>query len=744
MDNSMGIGILLSYSVSGLSSITSADRLMSKFLTTNSANEQVLNRLGIAMTNLAAGAITLSAGVALVNTTMGNMQAYADYEESLVYTQGLLGATREEMAAMEEQAFSLARTTRFTAGESMDAYYELLSAGLTQQEAMDTLETTLHGAVIGHMEAAESADMLTTAMRSFQVPATDAEVILDRLTMGVRISKIHFDEYVHSFGTFGGVMQAANQSMSDTIALFGVMRTAGLSASRASMQIKMMGTHIFDISDAENEMLKDMNIHIFNNLGQMRALPDIMQDLFSAMPELTPELIGRSDLTGEEVEEYARGRLRTFTQIFGMRAVAGLLNVYNAQIELNGSFYEGVDAVNAMSSAIEDSTGYAQDYYDTVTSAWNEKKAILDASIQSVKELLGKPLLEMATPLIDKVIEGVNAISAFLEGNPEIAAAIGGATLILGVLASVGGVLLIIAGLKVLFAGVGGIGLIFGGIVSTLGWVLLVILAIGTAAYFVIKYWDEVKAFFVDLGNWLWSKFGTLLTILASIGVFLFDKLLMPFFNFFVTTILPTLLIVVGIIAGIIGAVLIVLDILWGVFQTVHAFLEALFTGDWDKFNEEMDRIWSQIVTEVESLGDLFFTTISTAIIKVADDLSGGLYSRMQASGEVGQGRGILGDTAGQMGGYWDAMWGVDDISLARMGNSMASGVSRVPRDGMYPLHEDEQVVQRGEQAVASGVTIQGGLNFYSYGKEDPEGFARRAYNEFQRMMNEERELRLA
>jgi hypothetical protein len=731
----MGIGILLSYSVSGMASITSADRMLGQFVVNAGKANAQLTTLGRSLVRVGAGALTMAAGMAMVNASLDNVRAYADYEESLAFTQGLLGATREEMAAMEEQAFSLARTTRYTAGESMDAYYELLSAGLSQQEAMDALETTLKGAVIGNMEAAESADMITTAMRSFQIPATQSLEIMDKLTMGTRLSKIHFDEYTHAFGTFGGVMNAANQSMEDSIALFGVMRTAGLSASRASMMIRMMGTHLMGMSEANRARIEELNVHIFDSMGQMRALPDIMRDIFAALPEMSPELMGRTDITEEEVRQYAYGRLKTFTDVFGMRAVAGLLNVYNAQIELNGQLYEGVDAVDAMSAAIGDAYGYTDNYYDLMSNTINEKVRIMQSTIDLIKVQLGEALAKSAAPIMDKIIEGLNYVSQFLEAHPEVAKAIGVAVLLGGVILTVAGAVAVIAGLKTLFVG---FGTIFAGMMATLGWILLAVVAIGAAAFFIIKYWDEVKAFFVDLGNWLWSKFGTMLKILAAIGVFLFEKLLMPFFNFFVTSILPALLLVGALISGIIGAILIVLDLVWGVSQTVHAFLEALFTGDWDRFNEEMDRIWSQISTEVEALGDLFITTIGGAIVKIADDLSGGLYSRMAASGEAGRERGVT-PFLGEMGGYWDAMWGVDDASLASLAPSNASGNTRIPRDGMYYLHEDEQVSQRGDTSNSTPLSI-GTINFYSYGKEDPETFGRRAYQEFLRCASEERE----
>jgi hypothetical protein len=55
--------------------------------------------------------------------------------------------------------------------------------------------------------------------------------------------------------------------------------------------------------------------------------------------------------------------------------------------------------------------------------------------------------------------------------------------------------------------------------------------------------------------------------------------------------------------------------------------------------------------------------------------------------------------------------------------------------------HEDEEIVQRGGRSNNnSGGTSIGAVNFYSYGKEEPEEFAKRTYQAFKRMMSEDRE----
>jgi TP901 family phage tail tape measure protein len=723
--------------MSGMSSISSADALMSKFFTTVDGGNASLNQLGKTLVLVSAGAIAMAGGIAMVNAAIDNVQAYADYEESLSITQGLIGATREEMAGLEEQAFSLARTTRYTAGESMDAYYELASAGLSMREMDLTLEATLKGSVIGMMEAADGADMITTAMRAYQIPAEEAMYIMDRLTVGTRLSKIHFDEYAQAFGKFGSVMNSTNQSFEDSIALFGVMRTGGLSPSSAAMMIKMMGTHLIGMSDANAQRLRELNVELFDSVGNMRDLPSIMRDLFAAMP-IPSDLLGRTDLEEGDIQEYAQGRLKTFTDIFGMRAVAGLMSVFNAQVELNGQMYTGVDAVEAMSAEIQAAGGFTEEYYALLADTINERVKIMQSTIDLIKVSIGDALANSLKPVMDQIQSALTYVSEFLTANPEIAKNIGYALAIGGVLLAAGGFIVVIAGIIGILAGIAGIGSLIGYIVLAIAGIVAAVGIVAGVGALVAANWEKVKGFFIALGDWMWGKFGFIIKAIVFMGIAIFEVIIKPIWWMLKNVVAPVLLTIFAVVSIIIGLILIGLDVIWGLAQTIFAFFESLFTWDWSYFETELDRIWGGVADDVKALGELFFSTILDAIWKLADSLSGGQFSAMSAAGEAGSTRGVLGATAGRWGGMWDQAWGMNDILDP---SNYASGTTRVPRDGLVYAHEDEEIVQRGGRSNnnSSGVSI-GSIIMNSYGKEEPEEFAKRTYQAFKRMMSEDRE----
>ena len=265
-----------------------------------------------------------------------------------------------------------------------------------------------------------------------------------------------------------------------------------------------------------------------------------------------------------------------------------------------------------------------------------------------------------------------------------------------------------------------------------------IISAIATA---VALNWETVKSVMVAVGEWLWSKFGGILTVigmmLLGVALFLYEGVIKPLWDFFKTFLLPVLLVAGGVIGTIVGFLLAGLDMLWGLVQTIFLAIEALFRWDWDYFKENFDRIWGQIFEEVGALADFFLDEMWTAIAELASKLFN--WSWGGGSGETFNAAGGVNTPPTSALATDMTASGFRTVTGATV--SYASGITQLPRDGLYYGHEGEEIVQRGGRSNngAEGTTI-GTINFYSYGKEEPESFARRAYNEFQRMMNADRE----
>jgi len=147
---------------------------------------------------------------------------------------------------------------------------------------------------------------------------------------------------------------------------------------------------------------------------------------------------------------------------------------------------------------------------------------------------LPEPIQEMIGAFVlvgfaaGKVATAIGAI--MLPISMLMGAGIGLGTIILGVISIFAGLALIVKGVIDIMKGkFEGVGLVIMGVGSILllfiGWWALIPIAVGAAVYFIIRYWDKFKGFFVNLWNKLKNLFITVWRDISSFFIRVWDKI---------------------------------------------------------------------------------------------------------------------------------------------------------------------------------------------------------------------------
>jgi hypothetical protein len=708
--NTMGIGVIVSMAVTNMTALSTAQRSLSSLFITAEGGTAKLTGLGKAMVGVAAAAASMKAGMAALNFTMGNIEAYADYETSMAHVQGLTQLSAEGMAQLEAQATQMARTSRYTRGEIMDTYWELFSAGYELNEVLDLTQPVLEAAVSGQMELAESADLTTSALRSFGIPAEETRHALDQMQTAIRVTKIHWDEYAAGFGRFGGVMSAINQDLATSITLFGIIRSRGISGTRAATMSKMMGTHLLNVSEEERREWNELGVYFFDESGAFRSMIDIVGDIAEARPSLVE---GGKDLMRElgiedveDVRQYSSERLRSFIELYGMRAVVGLFNILGAQQQVNGVMYEGVDVWRALYEEVKGNEGALSSYYDTVLGTINEQKAIIETTINLIRSQIGEALAEDLEPILEKINKGLEQVSEFLETHPEVAKAIGYTVLIAGVLFMAVGVFALLA---LLIGGIAAaVGSVGAGIVFGIPALLFAVLAaIPAIAYLVYTHFEEIKTFLMPYFQVIKQVVIRLIERLKVIW-----EVLWPAIKALLPVLYLGLMAALNILSIIVGFLLIGLDTIFASVETIYWLLYGLFTWDWEKVSSEIAAIWEGVSADIDEIMEVFIEKAYEAFVKIGDNILRWImgeqaYTHAAEMNRISQevmdaaSEGNLAGVGGGIGSAVDVgMWGPGgwDARLAELAvPPQASGNRSVPRSGLYYLEEEEGVTQRGE-----------------------------------------------
>ncbi|MDR3327768.1 MAG: phage tail tape measure protein [Prevotellaceae bacterium] len=195
-----------------------------------------------------------------------------------------------------------------------------------------------------------------------------------------------------------------------------------------------------------------------------------------------------------------------------------------------------VDVLKETFAALGDQTkiaGTLQKDYSLLMGTTKEQMKLFRNSFEQFGIALGEAVLPVFTSMMQSVTGFFQKVTDFSKEHPKIFGFLTkGAGLILGLAAGA-------AVLKMAFFGVGsaiaGVGAVFKGLalVASLNPVILAVTGIAVGATLVIKYWTQVKEFFVNLWSWITEKFKSIGEFFGNIGssVSGFFKKLWPFGN---------------------------------------------------------------------------------------------------------------------------------------------------------------------------------------------------------------------
>ena len=214
---------------------------------------------------------------------------------------------------LSELARQLGRETKFTALEAADAINVLAMAGYDVNEIVLALPETLSLASAGAMGIAEAADYATGIMAGFGLEAGEMEEVSNRLAAMASSAKGSVSTFGEAMAKAAGPANTYNQSIDDVAVALAILGNHNVEASEAGNVLSRVMTRLYAPTEEAKKALKELGVEVFDvATGEARELPDVLEDLNSAMSGLTEQ-------------EYAEKMKKIFGQI-AMRQAPFLLN----------------------------------------------------------------------------------------------------------------------------------------------------------------------------------------------------------------------------------------------------------------------------------------------------------------------------------------------------------------------------------------------------------------------------------
>ena len=191
-----------------------------------------MNTVGV----VATGVFAAGVGVAIDKA--------ADFQQSTQKLVDTAGLSQKSLAQVSQGMLDLAGKTGYSAQDLSAAMYTV-SSGMTSQmhasneagNALTILQAAAQGAAQEQAPLKEVTDAVTTALKDYNLPASEAANVTSQMVAAVSHGKMAFGEFTGALGQVQASAANAHESMTDLYAALGQMTSHGISAEQAAQNL---------------------------------------------------------------------------------------------------------------------------------------------------------------------------------------------------------------------------------------------------------------------------------------------------------------------------------------------------------------------------------------------------------------------------------------------------------------------------------------------------------------------------
>ena len=351
-----------------------------------------------------------AAGLAM--TLREPLRISMDYEQAMSQVKAVLNPTQEEFTQLREQALMLVRTTQFSAKQSANAQENLARGGMNTRQILGLMPTVLDVAASDGMEIAKAADIISGAMRGFNLHDSAHDTQKEAARIGDILA------YVSSHtATNVSMAGAAMQGVSGTAftqhitpeqvgAYIGVLANrAGLQGQEAATTLERSISALAVRKGDTDKVLTQYKIATKTRSGGLVRLEEIVRKLFVATEKKGPA-------------EQQAAFMKVFGKAYGGDMLKFAQGIFSGELETLTQGLKEERNGSARNMAAVRNDNLAGDLV-SLSSAW-----------EGFMESVGNPLQDWSRNIVQTVTSALNVITDFVKKHEilaELAVKIGAA-----------------------------------------------------------------------------------------------------------------------------------------------------------------------------------------------------------------------------------------------------------------------------------------------------------------------------
>jgi TP901 family phage tail tape measure protein len=343
--------------------------------------------------------VLASAGIAATLNEIKNgffdcSEAAAQFETSTAMVATIADTSQKSLSNISKEVRSYSNETGEAASDMAEATYQAISASVNTADAAAFAGTATKLAVGGFTSATTAVDVLTTAINSYGLAASDATQLSDYLITTQNLGKTSVDQLAQSVGKVIPLASAYNVQMDNLSSAYAVLTANGIATAESGTYLKSMLSELGDTGSDVSEVLLNSTGKTFAQLmEQGYSLGDVMSMLGDAV----------------DGDSTAFNALWSSTE-----AGIGALSLFNA----------GADKYNSVLDSMRTSAGATEKAYSTMADTTDKSKQRMENAFNNLKISVGDVLNPALTQVYERFTGVFAGMSDFVDEYPAVVAAI--------------------------------------------------------------------------------------------------------------------------------------------------------------------------------------------------------------------------------------------------------------------------------------------------------------------------------
>lgn len=243
-----------------------------------------------------------------------------NFDQAIQNLAAISGATAGELAVMKEEIITTADRTKYSATEIAEGMVLLTQAGLDAVEATQAIGAVADLASGTLSGLAESSDLVTTALRAFNIDASETRRIADVMANAVNKSKATIDKLRTTFNYVGVSAHQAGLSLEQTAASTMMLYNAGFRASTVGTGLRQVFARLLSPNKKLREAMASYGLELDKSNGKQEWFGDQIAKLAAVMYNFETNTV-------DMAKAY---------QLFGLRGAQAAAVLVSNYADLNG------------------------------------------------------------------------------------------------------------------------------------------------------------------------------------------------------------------------------------------------------------------------------------------------------------------------------------------------------------------------------------------------------------------------